>query len=190
MLAALSLCSISARAHRSCVHTLSTGLVWADVPDVLKNDAEIRETAAVQHPAGVDYVFTAFVAHLAYGQCGDAALRLIAKALELCGGALSSGEAEGLRIDCEGCELAGNIKRNQGLQQDSSWGELQHQGNRCTRMLLVRLCLWALVRLSMCCNPDSVGSHAFRIGCAHMQETVRHTLPGWTVCSDCRVKTQ
>ena len=51
----------------------------------------------------MDYLSTAFLAHLAYGHCGDAAMCLIAKASKLCGGALSSGEAVGLRIDCEGC---------------------------------------------------------------------------------------
>ena len=33
-------------------------------------------------------------------------------------------------------------------------------------------------QLMVCCNPESVGSQAYRIGCAHMQETVKHTLPG------------
>ena len=31
--------------------------------------------------------------------------------------ALSCGAAVRLRVDCEGCQLAGNIKRNLGLQQ-------------------------------------------------------------------------
>ena len=44
-------------------------------------------------------------------------LRLIAKASEWYGGALSIGEAVGLRVDCEGCQLAGNINREQGLWQ-------------------------------------------------------------------------
>ena len=35
------------------------------------------------------YVSTGFLAHLAYGHCGNAAMRLIAKASELYGGALS-----------------------------------------------------------------------------------------------------
>ena len=38
-----------------------------------------------------------------------------------------------------------------------------------------------------CFNPVSVGSQAYWIGCAYMQETVRNTLPGssilWTVVS-------
>ena len=98
-------------------HPVASGLVWTDVTDVLKNNTAIREIAAVQHPKGMDYVSTAFLARMAYGHCGDAAVRLIAKASELYGGALSSGEAMGFRIDCEGCQLAGDIKRNSGLRQ-------------------------------------------------------------------------
>ena len=60
---------------------------------------------------------TAFLAHLAYGHCGDAAMRLFAKASELYGGALSSGQAVGLRVDIERCQLARNVKRNQGLHK-------------------------------------------------------------------------
>ena len=90
----------------------------------------------MQQQEGVDYASTAFLAHLAYGNCGDGAMRLIAKASELYGGALSRGQAVGLRVDCEGCQLAGNIKRNQGLHQGRLVGKLQHQGNRRTRMLL------------------------------------------------------
>ena len=96
-------------------HPVDNGLTWTDVTDVLKNDTAIREIAAVQQPEGMDYVSTAYLAHLAYGHCGDAAMRLIAKASELYGGALASGQAVALRVDCEGCQLAGNIKRNQGL---------------------------------------------------------------------------
>ena len=98
-------------------HPVDDGLVWTDVTDVLKNNTAIREIAAVQQPEGMDYVSTAFLAHLAYGHCGDAAMRLIVKASELYGGAMSSGQAVGLRVDCEGCQLAGDIKRNQGLHQ-------------------------------------------------------------------------
>ena len=54
---------------------------------------------------------------LAYGHCGDAAMRLIARASELYGGALSNGQEEALHVDCEGCQVAGNIKHNQGLHQ-------------------------------------------------------------------------
>ena len=46
--------------------------------------------------------------------CGDAVMRLIAKASELYGGALSGGQAVGLRVDCEGCQLARNIQTHQG----------------------------------------------------------------------------
>ena len=115
---------------------------------MLKNDTDACEIAAVQHPEGMEYVSTAFLAHLAYGHCGNAAMRLIAEASELYGGALSSGQAVGLRHDCEGCKLAGKIERNQGLQSDGSWGALQHLGNPCTWMSLVRSCLRALVMLS------------------------------------------
>ena len=98
-------------------HPVDNGLAWTDVTDVMKNDPAIREIAAMQQPEGMDYVSTTFLAHLAYGHCGDAAMRLIARASELYGGALSSGQAVGLRVDCEGCQLAGNIKRNKGLHQ-------------------------------------------------------------------------
>ena len=72
-------------------HRADNGLTWTDVTDVLKNDTAIREIAAVQQPEGMDYVSTAFLAHLAYGHCGDAAMRLIARASDLYGGALPSG---------------------------------------------------------------------------------------------------
>ena len=72
-------------------HPVDNGLTWTDVTDVLKNDTAICEIAAVQQPEGMDYVSTAFLAHLAYGHCGDAAMCLIARASELYGGALSSG---------------------------------------------------------------------------------------------------
>ena len=98
-------------------HPVDNGLTWTDVTYVLKNDTAIREIAAVQQPEGMDYVSTAFLAHLTYGHCGDAAMRLIAKASKLYGQALSDGQAVGLRVDFEGCQLAGNIKRNQGLYQ-------------------------------------------------------------------------
>ena len=109
-------------------HPVNNGLVWTDVTDVMKNDTAIREIAAVQQPEGMDYVSTAFPAHLAYGNCGDAAMSLIAKAPELYGGALSIGQAMGLRVDCEGCQLAGNIKRNQGLHQGRLVGRATSPG--------------------------------------------------------------
>ena len=65
----------------------------------------------------MDYVSTAFLAHLDYGHCGDAAIRLTAKASELYGGALSSGEAVRLHVYCEESQIAGNFQRNQGLHQ-------------------------------------------------------------------------
>ena len=58
----------------------------------------------------------------------DAAMRLIAKASELYGGALSIGQAVGLRVDCEGCQLAGNIIRNQGLHKGRLVGQATAPG--------------------------------------------------------------
>ena len=66
-------------------HLVDNGLVWTDVTDVLKNDTAIREIAAVQQPEGMDYVSTAFLAHLGYGHCCDVAMRLIAKASDVWG---------------------------------------------------------------------------------------------------------
>ena len=42
---------------------------------------------------------------------------------------------------------------------------------------------------TLCCNPEFSASQACHIGYVCMRETVRHTLPGWTVCSDYRIKT-
>ena len=111
-----------------CSHPIDDGLVWTDVTDVLKNDTAIREIAAVQQPEGMDYVSTPFLAHLAYGHCDDAAMRLIAKASELYGGAFYSGQGVDLRVDCEGCQLAGNIKRNQKLHQGRLVGQATAPG--------------------------------------------------------------
>ena len=96
---------------------VDNGLVWTDVTDVMKNYTDACEIAAVQQPEGIDYISTAFLAQLAYGHCGDAAMRLIAKASELCRGALSSRQGVGLRYACEGYQSAGSIKRNQQLHQ-------------------------------------------------------------------------
>ena len=52
---------------------------------------------------------TAFLAHLAYGHCGDAAMQLTAHAPELYGDVLT-----GMRGQCEGCHLVGQVERNQG----------------------------------------------------------------------------
>ena len=46
----------------------------------------------------------------------------------MCGGALSNGQAVGLRVDCEGCQLAGNIKRNPGLHQGRLVGQATAAG--------------------------------------------------------------
>ena len=47
-------------------HPVDNGLTWTNVTDVLKNDIAIREIASVQQPEGMDYVSTAFLAHLAW----------------------------------------------------------------------------------------------------------------------------
>ena len=122
------------------------GLSLTDVTDVLKNDTHACEIAAVQKPEGMEYISTAFLTHLAYGHCGDAAIRLIAKASEFYGGAMSCGQAVGLHHDCEGCQLAGNIKRNQGLHQRRLVGRATAPGE--SLHVHVRSCLWTSVRLS------------------------------------------
>ena len=109
-------------------HPVDNGLTRTDVTDVLNNDTAVREIAAAQQPEGMDYASTAFLAHLAYRHCGDAAMRLIARASELYLGALSSGQAVGLRVNCEGCQLAGNIKRNQGSHQGRLVGRARAPG--------------------------------------------------------------
>ena len=73
--------------------------MWTDITDVLKNNADTCKIVAMQQPKGMDYVSTAFLAHLAYGHCGDAAMHLIAKASELYGDALFSGQARGWGIN-------------------------------------------------------------------------------------------
>lgn len=80
-----------------------------------EKETDACDIAALQHPKGMEYVSTSFLAHLACGHCGDTAMWLIAKASELYGDALSSGQVVGLRHDCEVCQLAGNNKRSQGL---------------------------------------------------------------------------
>ena len=41
---------------------------------------------------------------------------------------MTCGQAVGLRVDCEGCQLAGNIKRNQGLHQGRLVGQATAPG--------------------------------------------------------------
>ena len=56
---------------------------------MLHNNEAACEIAAVQNE-GMEYVTTAFMAHLAYGHCGDAAMQLIAQAPELYGDVLAN----------------------------------------------------------------------------------------------------
>ena len=81
------------------------GRVWSHVSDVLHNNDAACEIAAVQNE-GVEYVTTAFMAHLANGHCGDAAMQLIAQAPALFGDVLANDHVKGMRGQCEGCHLA------------------------------------------------------------------------------------
>ena len=63
----------------------------------------------------MEYVTTAFMAHLAYRHCGDAAMQLLAQAPEQYGDVLANDHVKCMRGQCEGCHLAGQVKRNQGL---------------------------------------------------------------------------
>ena len=81
---------------------------------MLHNNYAACQIAAVRNE-GVAYVTTAFMARLAYGHCGDAAMQLIAQAPELYGDVLANDHVKGRRGQCEGCHSAGHVKRNQGL---------------------------------------------------------------------------
>ena len=70
-------------------HPVDDGRVWSHMSDVLHNNYAACEIAAVQNE-GMEYVTTAYMAHLAYGHCGDAAMQLIAQAPELYGDVLAS----------------------------------------------------------------------------------------------------
>ena len=108
-------------------HPVDDGLVWSHVSDVLHNNEAACEIAAVQ-PEGMEYVTTAFMAHLAYGHCGDAAMQLIAQVPELYGDVLANDHVRGMRGQCEGCHLAGQVKRNQGLHQGKLVGRATTPG--------------------------------------------------------------
>ena len=97
-------------------HPVDDGRFSSHVSDVLHNNDAACEIAAVQN-GGMEYVTTAFMTHLAYGHCGDAAMQLIAQAPELYGDVLANDHANGMRGQCEGCHLAGQVISNQGLHQ-------------------------------------------------------------------------
>ena len=76
----------------------------------------------------MEYVITAFMAHLAYEHWGDGAMKLIAQAPELYGDVLANDHVKGMRGQCEGCHLAGQVKRNQGLHQGKLVGRATMPG--------------------------------------------------------------
>ena len=82
----------------------------------------------MQEPQGLQYVPDGFLAHLMYGRCGDASLRMIAKAPNLYGKGLTPMGARGHRPVCEGCHRAGYVKRNQGLNQGQLTGRFDTPG--------------------------------------------------------------
>ena len=97
-------------------HAVDDGRVWSHMSDVLHNNDAACEVAAVQSE-GMEYVTAAFLANVAYGHCGDAAMQLIAQAPELYGDVLAHDDVIGMREQCEECHLAGHVKRSQGLHQ-------------------------------------------------------------------------
>ena len=97
-------------------HPVDDGRVWSHMSDVLHNNDAAFEVAAVQNE-GMEYVTTAFMAHLPYGRCGDAAMQFIAQAPELYGNVLANDHVKDMRGQCEGCHVAGQVKRNQELRQ-------------------------------------------------------------------------
>ena len=107
-------------------HPVDDGRVWSHVSDMLHNNDAACEIAAVQNE-GMEYV-TAFMAHLAYGHCCDAAMQLNAQAPELYGHVLANDHVKGMRGQGKGCHLAGQVKRNQGLQQGKLVGRATTPG--------------------------------------------------------------
>ena len=82
----------------------------------------------MQQLEGIHYVPDVFLAHLMYGHCGDAALRMIAMLPDLnCKGLTPIG-VNGHRLECEGCHRAGHVKRNQGLHQGQLIGRVDKPG--------------------------------------------------------------
>ena len=108
-------------------HRVDDGRVWSHMSDVLHNIEAACEIAAVQSE-GMEYVTTAFMAHLAYGHYGDAGMQLIAQAPELYGDVLPNDHVRGMRGQCEGCHLARQVKRNQGLHQGKLVGRATTPG--------------------------------------------------------------
>ena len=99
-------------------HPVDDGRVWSHMSDVLLNNEAACEIAAVQHEV-MEYFTTAFMAHLAYGHCGDAAMQLIAQVPELYGDVLANDHVRGMRGQCEGCHLAGRGNATRGCTRAS-----------------------------------------------------------------------
>ena len=85
--------------HVLHMHPVDDGSVWIHVSDVSHNNDVACEVAAIQ-PEDMEHVTTAFLARLAYGHCGDAAMKLIAQAPKLFGDVLSNDCVTGLRHQC------------------------------------------------------------------------------------------
>ena len=65
-------------------HPVDDDRVWMHISDALHNNDAACDIAAIQ-PEGIEYVTTTFPAHLTYGPCVDAAMKLIAHAPKLFG---------------------------------------------------------------------------------------------------------
>ena len=96
---------------------VDSGVTWMEKSAVLLRAKEPREIAVVLQLEGIHYVPDGLLAHLMYGHCGDAAMRMIAKAPDLYGKGLKPVGANGHHLECEGCHRANHVKRNQGLHQ-------------------------------------------------------------------------
>ena len=118
-------------------HTVDDGRVWSHVSDVLHNNGAACEIAAVQNE-GMEYFTTAFMAHLAYGHYGDAAMHLIAQAPELYGDVLANDHVKGMRGKSEGCHVVG-----QGLHQGKVVGRAVEIQSPQARKPLDRMCVHA-----------------------------------------------
>ena len=108
---------------------VDSGVTWMEQSAILHRAQENREIAAVQQLEGIHYVPNGFLAHLMHGHCGDAALRMIAKAPDLYGKGLTHMGANGHCLECEGCYRACHVKRNQGLHQGQLIGRVDKPGD-------------------------------------------------------------
>ena len=124
---------------------VDSGVTWMEQSAILHRAQEHHEIAAVQEPKGLHYVPDGFLAHLMYGHCGDAALRMIPKAPDLYGKGLTHMGACGHRLECEDCHRAGHVKRIQGLHQGQLVGRVGAPGASLHVHVAARSCLRALV---------------------------------------------